>query len=152
MLLKYITPNYIYRYSTKELMPISSRVVFGVSQLAKNIDITKNIWAEKGKIQRPVLPCFFGLDTSRQVVTRDFIDIRQLLITGIQGSGKTTALHVLLSSMMHLTNPELLRIHLFDPKKDLYPYKGLLNYHHGHKSYFLETLNNIEEERKVVLS
>ncbi len=72
------------------------------------------------------LPVAFGVDTAGGAVVADLASLPHLLAAGATGSGKTVALHSLITSLVLRLPPTALRLALVDPKwTEFSAYDGL---------------------------
>jgi S-DNA-T family DNA segregation ATPase FtsK/SpoIIIE len=62
------------------------------------------------------LPFVLGETVENQVVIRDLPDLPHLLIAGASGSGKSTALHGIIASLLYRLPPDELQLVMFDAK------------------------------------
>jgi len=58
-----------------------------------------------------------GRDVTGQAVFADIAKMPHLLIAGATGSGKSIALHIIITSLLYKNSPELLRFIMIDPKR-----------------------------------
>jgi len=72
------------------------------------------------RLKKAELFVCLGRDTGKRVIVNDFAsEIRQLLITGMQGSGKSNALSFILLSLFWGNHLGTVEFHLFDIKREL---------------------------------
>lgn len=83
--------------------------------------LSLNQFSETGLLSVPL-----GRDVSGQPVYMDIAKMPHLLVAGSTGSGKSVAIHTILSSLLFKNTPETLRILLIDPKRvELTTYNNL---------------------------
>lgn len=134
---KMLKPRFRYFYPGKKgRRPPRPNFIFGgmskgKDSLSRQLAEASQASAEESKDGRPPrLFCLFGRDEQGKTVWKDFCDIRQMLITGSSGSGKTSALTELLLSMLYGTPKELLEIEIFDIKGDFLAFRPLADVWH----------------------
>ncbi len=72
------------------------------------------------------LPLLLGVSNGGRLACDDLTRLPHLLVAGQTGSGKSTAMHVILSTLITQCTPSQLRLVLCDPKSvELKPYEGI---------------------------
>lgn len=73
-----------------------------------------------------VLPVIVGKGESGNMEVVDLVSVQNLLITGVNGSGKSNLLHLILNSLINIVSPDNLNLVFIDPKRlELGPYSIL---------------------------
>ncbi|MEM6431708.1 MAG: FtsK/SpoIIIE domain-containing protein, partial [Deinococcota bacterium] len=106
----------------------------------------KQLTAPKGG----VLPLLLGMSNGGRLACDDLTRLPHLLVAGQTGSGKSTAMHVILSTLITHCSPSQLGLVLCDPKSvELKPYEGiphLLNTIITEPKQLIETLEALVDE------
>lgn len=65
------------------------------------------------------LPVMIGLDISKKVLFEDLTEMPHLLISGATKQGKTSAIRVIIASLIQNLAPDKIKFALFDPKQNV---------------------------------
>ena len=106
---------------TKRNRPIHPKKIFGHGRLRYLMKEAAEMASRRTRKKKVDLFCCFGVDAKTQKAIASDIanDVRQLLVTGAQGSGKSNALSFALLSMLWGNQLDTVDFHLFDIKKEL---------------------------------
>lgn len=100
--------------------PIPGKSLVGVEIPNKSISLVRiRTMLEQEEFLKSSAPLFFplGIDASGQVSYVDLASMPHLLICGSTGSGKSGAIHNILTSLLYKNSPEILKLILIDPKR-----------------------------------
>ena len=112
-----------YRYPispvNNKLIPANIFKVFGETKSGKIIKSGSENITKLFRSKRPKIFASFGINIHGEAIIKDYAKVRQLLISGAQGSGKTNALTHIVLSMLWGNHPEALKFFVFDIKREL---------------------------------
>lgn len=147
--------NYTYKVSNTEYKrPPNVTRVFGESALRnlfKNAEREANALPRRSKLN---LFCCMGEDMDGRAVVKDFsFEIRRLLITGVQGSGKSNASTCILFSILWGNDPETTELHIFDAKGEFQLFSKVANVYSDYKRIGenIKKLREVMEERNATI-
>jgi S-DNA-T family DNA segregation ATPase FtsK/SpoIIIE len=92
----------------------------------ETIHLRELIESETFAKAKPRLTLAMGKDINGRIVTADLSSMPHILVAGAQGSGKSTAIHGMILSLIYRSTPARLRLVLIDTKRaELKPYEAL---------------------------
>lgn len=77
-------------------------------------------------LEKYQIPVCFGRDNNGEIVFKDFIDIGNLLLSGMTSSGKSVFINSFINTILLTKEPEEVKFIMIDPKRvELSPYNGI---------------------------
>lgn len=143
-----LNETYFYRHQPfwhgpSDIAPPPPIAFFGDSPLAQLVREASKELAGMGK-NTPFLPHVFGwkkkvgvkneqekmewIDVEKSPYIADFSQTLHLMLSGVTGKGKSNAIKQWLLSLMYFAHSETLRVHLFDPKGDFFPFEKIAHF------------------------
>ena len=144
-----IRGNYKYPlvpFGQKNTPPDPSHLL-GNTPMCDDVRETTHLLGDLYKSNRPKIFCSLGRDISdNKMVIGDFHKVRQLLISGLQGSGKSNSLTYIMLSMLFGNHPLALDLRIFDIKREFSFFEGVA------KTYVKkeEMTKGVDELKKIM--
>lgn len=93
--------------------------VFGNGEVGQIMNTAGKLAASLHRSKRLQLFCCLGSDEKGVPIVKDLAkDVRQLLVTGLQGSGKSNAVTFIIMSLLWGNAPQTTKLFIFDVKND----------------------------------
>jgi S-DNA-T family DNA segregation ATPase FtsK/SpoIIIE len=142
--------NFHYRWrphDATETSPPLANWIFGAYRDDPN-DLTNHLMDATDALVSTPPSIFFLIGRDKKTgepVWGDLEEVISFLVSGVRGTGKTNALHVMMLSMMWGMHPSAMLLDVFSAKHDFHRYKQLIGVHENMDT-FVEVAKKLEEE------